>query len=83
MIESRRTYWFPYGSHWAYVAAAIKFALSTVSSPLLNANVYSRVLKMGLALASLTGLPSLSLFLDVTQPFARVPLHGTEISALR
>ncbi len=32
MIESRRTYWFPLGLHCAYIASAIKFAFSMVSS---------------------------------------------------
>jgi hypothetical protein len=83
MIKSRRTYWFPSGSHCAYIASAIKFAFSTVSSPLPNVNVYSRVSRMGLVLASPTGLPPLSLFREVMLLFTRTPPHGTEISALR
>jgi hypothetical protein len=81
--ESRRIYWFPSGLHCAYIASAIKFAFSTISSPLSNVNVYSCVSRMGLALASPTGLLSLFLFREVTRPFTRVLPHGTEISALR
>ncbi len=83
IIESRRTYWFLLGSHCTYIASAIKFALITVSSPLLNVSVYSRVLRMGLALARPTGFPSLSHFWAVTRPFDRVPPRGTDTSALR
>jgi hypothetical protein len=81
-IESRRTYWFPSRLHCAYIASAIKFAFSMVSSPLSNVNVYSGMLRMGLALASSTGLPFLSCLREVTRPFIRVPPRGTEISAL-
>jgi hypothetical protein len=82
IIESRRTYWFPLGSHCVYIASAIKFALIAVSSPSSNVIVYSRVSRMGLALASPMGLPSLSLVREVTRLHQSSPLH-TDISALR
>ena len=60
--ESRRTYWFPSGSHWAYIDSAIKFAVRSVTSPSSKVTVYSRVSRMGVTLARPFGLPPTSLF---------------------
>jgi hypothetical protein len=46
IIESRKTYWFPSGSHCVYIASAIKIAFNTVSSPPSNVNVYLHVLRI-------------------------------------
>ncbi len=78
--ESRRTYWFPSGSHWAYIDSAIKFAVRSVTSPSSKVTVYSRFPRMGLGLARPVGLPSASLFHAVTRPLVMVPPLGNRWS---
>ncbi len=62
MMKSRRTYWFLSGSHCAYIASAIKFALSMVSSPSSNVCVNSATNVLGLSHDGLSrhraGLPA-------------------------
>ena len=77
---SKKMYWLPLGSHCAYIDSAIKFAVSSVTSPSSNSTIYSLVSRMGFSLARPIGLPFSSRLRLVTRPLHIVPPLGKMIS---
>ena len=61
VITSSNRYWFPSGSHWAYMGSAIAFAENSSMQPLTNSTSYSWVSRIGVWWLVPIKLPSRSL----------------------
>ena len=48
VIASSNRYWFPSGSHWAYICSAIAFAENSAVWPSMNSTSYSQVSRIGI-----------------------------------
>ena len=66
IIASSNKYWFPSGSHWAYICSAIVFAENSAVQPSVNPTSYNLVSRIGIWLLVPTRLPSRSLAHRVT-----------------